>query len=69
MVLQGLTALTYACDYQMVSLSVEFQYIANLISLACMTIAYYLWFEYLLLAGTGTEKYLSKRQREYFLFQ
>ena len=57
---QGLTALTYACDYEMVSLEVSFQFLINLISLICMTLASCVWFEYLMLTGTKEDKYLSK---------
>ena len=61
MLAQGCTAIAYACDYQMLSLGVDIQYLINLISLFCETAASYVWFEYLMLTGEGTEKYLTKR--------
>ena len=64
---QGLTALTYACDQQMISMEIWIQYMINLISLVCMTIASYIWFEYLMLTGEGTKRYLTRRGR-YILF-
>lgn len=67
MVSQGLTALTYAGDYHIVSLSVPFQYIINLISLSCMTIASYIWFEYLMLMESATRKYLDGVKKYIFL--
>ena len=60
MISQGLTALTYACDYKIITFGIIFQYIINLVSLSCMTISSYIWFEYLMLTGEGTRKYLSQ---------
>lgn len=68
MVLQGLTVITYACDYQLVSISIEIEYLINLILLVCATVASYLWFEYLMLTGSGTEKYLSQNGKKLLLF-
>ena len=67
MISQGLTALTYACDYQMISISIMVQFIVNLISLSFMTIAAYIWFEYLMLTGENTEKYLTRRSKNILL--
>lgn len=67
MISQGLTALTYACDYHIVSFGVIFQYTINLISLSCMTLASYIWFEYLMITGENTEKYLSKTGKKIML--
>ena len=67
MIAQGLTMITYAGEYHMLSLSVTFQYILNLVILSCTTIASYIWFEYLMLAGKGTEKYLSGKGKTILL--
>ena len=67
MISQGLTALTYACDYHMISISIMVQFIVNLISLSFMTIAAYIWFEYLMLTGENTEKYLTRRSKNILL--
>lgn len=68
MIVQGFTAITYACDYQMISLSVTTEYAINLAVLFCATIASYMWFEYLMLTGTGTEKYLAGNGKKILFF-
>lgn len=67
MISQGLTAILYACDYQMITLSVGMEYLINLVVLSCATLASYIWFEYLMLTGEGTEKYLSKKGKNLLL--
>ena len=59
MVAQGCTAIAYAGEYQLISLSLTMEYLVNFISFCCTTIASYIWFEYLMLAEKGTKKYIS----------
>lgn len=61
MLSQGLTAVTYACDWKILSLSRTWHYVLNLIALSSMTLASYLWFRYLLMTGKDTEKYLTRK--------
>lgn len=67
MISQGLTAITYACDYHMISLSVTLEYTINLISLTCMTIASYIWFEYLTVTEKSIENDFSEGKKVFFL--
>ena len=63
MVAQGCTAVAYASEYQLVSLSLTMEYWVYFISFCCATMASYIWFEYLMLAEKGTKKYvLGKRK-------
>ena len=66
MVSQGLTAITYACDYKFISIRMWPQFFINLISLLCMTFASYIWFEYLLMTSRDTHKYLTKKWKFFF---
>lgn len=66
MVAQGLTALTYACDYKFVALRTLPQFFVNLISLLCLTYASYVWFEYLLMTSDGTGRYRTVKWKMIF---
>ena len=67
MIAQGLTVITYAGEYQIISLNVACEYAINLILVFGVTIASYMWFEYLMLTGIGTESYLSGRGKNILL--
>lgn len=63
MVSQGCTAVAYAGEYQLISLSLTMEYWVNFISFCCATMASYIWFEYLMLAEKGTKKYVSGNRK------
>lgn len=68
MIAQGFTAFAYAGEYQLISVSLSAEYVANLISMSCTTIASYIWFEYLMLTEKGTQKYVSGQWNKILLF-
>lgn len=67
MIAQGLTAITYASEYQIISLSIPVEYIVNLLLLIFTTLDAYMWFEYLMLTEKNTEKYVLRSQKKILL--